>query len=198
MKSRRYGLVFGIAAFLATLCLVPVVAQRGATATFADLAKLGHAPDFTLTDQAGKLFALANVAGKIWVADFFLTTCQGACPIMSGNLHKLQEAFANDQRVRFVSVSVDPETDTPATLEAYSQALKADTNQWRFLTGPIDEVHRLEGVDGFKVGVSETPMAHSRRFVLVDRDGNIRGYYDGTDDHAVERVKHDIKLLLSE
>ncbi|MFA6240418.1 MAG: SCO family protein [Candidatus Hydrogenedentales bacterium] len=198
MKSRRYSLVLGIILLLIALSLTPLLAKRSSSASLVHLANIGKVPTFTLQDQADQPYSLDNLTGKVWVADFFLTSCQGACPIMSSNLAKLQTAFKDDDRIRFVSFSVDPETDTPSVLAEYSKQHTPDPSQWKFLTGPIAEIHRMAGVEGLKVGVPETPMAHSQRFVLIDSDANIRGYYDGMDEAEVARCETDARLLLAE
>jgi len=196
MKSRRYSLVLAVIFLLAALSLTPILAQRTSRASLVHLANIGKVPPFSLQDQTNQPFSSDHLKGKIWVADFFLTSCQGACPVMSSNIAKLQTAFKGDDRVRFVSFSVDPETDTPTVLADYSKSHTSDPAQWKFLTGPIDQIHFMAGVDGLKVGVPETPMAHSRRFVLIDADANIRGYYDGMDEADVLRCENDLRLLL--
>lgn len=196
MKSRRYSLVVGIFLLLFALTFTALVVERSKRASFDHLPPVSKVPSFTLRDQADTPFSLQDLRGKVWVADFFLTSCQGACPVMASNLSKLQALFKADERVGFVSFSVDPEVDTPAVLAEYSRTHTSDPAQWKFLTGPIAEIHRMAGVDGLKVGVPETPMAHSQRFVLIDADANIRGYYDGMDEADVMRCADDIRLLL--
>ncbi|MBX7257758.1 MAG: SCO family protein [Candidatus Hydrogenedentes bacterium] len=182
---------------LVALTLTAMLAEKSSGSSSDYLEPIAKVPSFTLRDQADSPYSLNELQGKIWVADFFLTSCQGACPVMSSNMAKLQSAFKDDDRIRFVSFSVDPEVDTPSVLAEYSKNHTPNPAQWKFLTGPIAEIHRMAGVDGLKVGVPETPMAHSQRFVLIDADVTIRGYYDGMDETDVERCAKDIRSLLA-
>ncbi|GMU94279.1 MAG: hypothetical protein AMXMBFR4_33370 [Candidatus Hydrogenedentota bacterium] len=202
MKSRRIGLVSLLAALFAVLTLTPLFAQRGAgqpakTVEEPALIDVGPVPAFELVDQNGSAFSSAQLAGKIWVADFFLTSCQGACPVMARHMLALQDYYKNNDKVRFVSLSVDPETDTAAVLAEYAKSNEADNARWHFLTGPLAEIHRMAGEEGFKVGVPDNPMAHSQRFILVDAKGHIRGYYDGMDQMSVRTLAADIDRLLA-
>jgi protein SCO1/2 len=201
MKSRRIGLVLALSSVCLVLGLSPLFAERRAaiTASMAgpELFDLGPLPTFELTDQTGARFSSESLQGKVWVADFFLTSCQGACPIMARNMKSLHDMFAGDERVHFVSISVDPETDSPQALAAYTRAYTADNSRWHFLTGPIDIIHRMAGTEGFKVGVPENPMAHSQRFILVDTRGHTRGYFDGLSEEDMQRLGEIIARLLS-
>lgn len=202
MKSRRIGLVSLLAALFALLTLTPLFAQRGAgqpakAVEEPALIDVGPVPAFELVDQNGSVFSSAQLAGKIWVADFFLTSCQGACPVMARHMLALQDYYKNNDKVRFVSLSVDPETDTASVLAEYAKSHEADNARWYFLTGPLAEIHRMAGEEGFKVGVPDNPMAHSQRFILVDAKGHIRGYYDGMDQISVRTLASDIDRLLA-
>lgn len=206
MKSRRIGLIFILITILLALSAAPMLfdsrRQAGGMPTVQaeseKLPDIGAVPEFALTDSEGKEWSSKTLAGKIWVADFFLTSCQGACPVMSRNMGGLHDYFKGNDKVRFVSISVDPETDKPGVIKDYAKKYEADTNRWFFLTGPIEEVHRMASEKGFKVGVPENPMAHSRRFILVDPKGHIRGYYEGMDEMSVRRCAADINDLLKE
>jgi len=169
-----------------------------AQAASGPLPDLGPAPAIALVSEDGRQWSSASIDGKIWVADFFLTSCQGACPVMMRHMWGVQEYFKANDRVRFVSISVDPDTDTPGVIAEYAKSYSADTTRWRFLTGPIEDIHRLASEQGFKVGVPENPMQHSRRFILVDARGRIRGYYEGMDETLVRECIADIERLLKE
>jgi protein SCO1/2 len=202
MKSRRIGLVALLAALFVLLTLTPLLAQRGAGPSAQPIVEpplidIGPVPVFELVDQSGNAFSSAQLAGKIWVADFFLTSCQGACPVMARHMFALQDYYKDNDNVRFVSLSVDPDTDTAAVLAEYAKTHEADNSRWHFLTGPIAEIHRMAGEEGFKVGVPDNPMAHSQRFILVDARGHIRGYYDGMDQISVRTLAADIDRLLA-
>jgi protein SCO1/2 len=152
---------------------------------------LGQAPSFTLVNQAGEEFSSDSLKGKIYVADFFFTSCAGPCPVMNANVARLQRSFAGRDDVHFVSVSVDPETDTPERLRAYGEKLGADFSRWHFLTGDMEEIQRI-AVEGFKVGSVDDPVIHSTRLILVDGEGNIRGYFSGIADEEVAELETSI------
>ena len=206
MKSRRVGLIFILIAILLALSAAPMLfdsrrAASGMPTVQADselLPDIGLVPEFSLTDQDGKAWSSKSLAGKIWVADFFLTSCQGACPVMARNMGGLHDYFKANERIRFVSISVDPDTDKPEALSGWAKQYQADTARWSFLTGPIEEIHRMASEKGFKVGVPDNPMSHSQRFILVDTKGHIRGYYEGMDELSVRRCAADINELLKE
>ncbi len=167
----------------------------GVDDTDQSLPVLFKAPVFSLTDQDGKPFANAQLAGQPWVADFIFTQCASLCPLMSSRLSALQDRIPS--RVRFVSFSVDPEHDTPAALTEYAQKYHAQTGRWTFLTGEAKEEMRI--VAGMKMYVKAAeganPIEHSPYFVLVDGSGNVRGVYDSNVDQNIEQLVHDAGLL---
>lgn len=141
----------------------------------------GNVPDFSLTDQAGRTVRLGDLKGRVWIADFIYTGCGAACPLMTQNLGRVGKELPE---VRLVSFTVDPETDTPARLKEYADQFRANPDQWVFLTGAVDSVHKTVS-DGFKLSLqkaSQTDIFHSEKFVLVDREGRIRGYYDSNEE----------------
>ncbi len=158
---------------------------------------LGQVSDFELTAATGQPFRAGRMAGKVWVADFIFTSCAGICPIMTGEMAELHRAFDGEDRVEFVSISVDPQTDTPEILAEYGERYGADPNRWHFLTGAIEDIHPL-ATQTFKVGALDDPLIHSPHFILVDGTGAIRGYYIGTDTEDVARLAGDIAELLAE
>lgn len=157
---------------------------------------LGYVPEFTLTDTSGKNFESQNLAGKIWVVDFIFTSCGGPCPLLSSKMATLQSEFASESNFHLISISVDPERDTPDVLLEYAKRYQA-TKSWTFLTGKNDEIQNLL-VKGLKIGSGEEPIYHSTRFVLVDGVMRIRGYYDGTEAKDIKRLKGDINKLFDE
>jgi len=154
------------------------------------------APTFSLTDNHGKTFTNEDLAGKVWVAEFFFTSCAGPCPVMNAQLSELALDL-EDTDTQFVSVTVDPETDDPARLTEYGEKYGADFSRWHFLTGDIADITAM-AYDGFKLGHKDDPIFHSDRFVLVDRAGQIRGYYTGTDRDDVMKLRGHIRALLRE
>ena len=156
------------------------------------------APAFTLTNRDGRAVRSQDLAGKPWIADFIFTRCPASCPLMTARMARLDQELARDHEVRLVSISVDPEHDTPAVLERYAQSYKAPP-RWLFLTGGKEEIYRLSR-QGFKLGIdipppsgpggpAVEPILHSTRFVLVDGQGRIRGYYDGIDEDSMKKLR---------
>jgi protein SCO1/2 len=165
------------------------------------LPSYGTVPQFQLTNQEAQAFGSQNLAGKIWIADFIFTSCPGPCPIISTRMSELQKPLAKSD-VRLVSFSVDPEKDTPEVLRAYADKLRQEPSRWDFLTGPLETISSLSR-DGFKLAIAagEEPGSgpvHSTRFVLVDRRGTIRGYYDALAADGVTKLLADANHLLRE
>jgi protein SCO1 len=161
----------------------------------------GTVPAFELANQNGQSFGSAQLTGKIWIADFIYTTCPGPCPMISSRMSELQKPLEKSD-VHLVSFSVDPEKDTPQVLRAYAEKLQADPARWDFLTGPKSAIYKLSH-DGFKLAVSDGSdeqgiPVHSTRMVLVDRHGQIRGYYDAAEADAVTKLLADANHLLRE
>lgn len=177
-------------------CVALCVAGAGCTLR-SSLPVLGVTPPFELTAENGEKFPSAELAGKVWVADFFFTTCNGPCPRMSVQMKQLQEAVRELDDVRLVSFTIDPATDTPAALAAYARRYKADPARWRFLTGAPEELRRLS-YDTFHLAEVGGSLEHSSRFALVDRKGRIRGYYDTVAKDAIPQIVADILKLRKE
>ena len=167
------------------------------------LKQYGKVPDFKLTERSGIEVNLTRLRGKIWIADFIYTSCTDTCPLQTAAMAKLQEEFATKSNVQFVSVSVDPERDTPQVLSAYADKHDADRQRWYFLTGQRDQVIKLMR-DGFHLSIAALPdsgetngmIPHSPRFVLVDGQAQIRGYYDSRVMDGLARLRNDIEILL--
>ncbi len=161
----------------------------------------GMVPPFQLVNQNGQPFGSAQLNGKIWIADFIFTSCRGPCPLISTRMSELQKPLEKTD-VHLVSFSVDPETDTPEVLRGYAEKLHAEPKRWDFLTGPKPTIYKLSH-DGFKLAISDGSDAegipvHSTRMVLVDRQGQIRGYYEGTEADAMTKLLADTNHLLRE
>ena len=175
---------------------VEVVALRQRT-----VSSYGTVPSFQLVNQTEQAFGSAQLAGKIWIADFIYTTCPGPCPMISSRMSELQKPLEKTD-VHLVSFSVDPEKDTPEVLRGYAEKLQAEPVRWDFLTGPKSTIYKLSH-DGFKLAVSDGSDAegipvHSTRMVLVDRHGQIRGYYDAAEADAMTKLLADTNHLLRE
>jgi protein SCO1/2 len=166
-----------------------------------NLEKISQVPAFQLTDQTGKSITLEDLKGKIWAANFIFTRCKGPCPItvlrMQDLNTKLKKVRGN---VELVTFTVDPEYDTPEILKTFSEPLGADPASWKFLTGTPDAIQKIV-VTGLLQPLAKEPdgtPAHSSRIVLVDREGWLRGYHDGLDPEAVQKLMVDIGELLRE
>lgn len=154
---------------------------------------LGEIPRFELLNQQGRKFDSASLGGHVWVADFIFTNCESSCPRMSSKMHLIQGA--TDPGVKLVSFTVDPQRDTPQALEAYGKKYSADEARWTFLTGSTNTLDMLDH-DAFKLG--NLGMDHSTRFVLIDKEGRVRGYYGLFDGDPVARLKKDAARLEAE
>jgi cytochrome oxidase Cu insertion factor (SCO1/SenC/PrrC family) len=221
------------------------------------LGNFGTVPEFALTERSGRRVTRADLQGLVWVANFFYTTCPDTCPLQSAKMARLQQDLADDRAIRLVSISVEPEHDTPEVLQDYAQRFGADPERWLFLTGDKTAIYRL-AQEGFRLsvvdpgtvpsqapeappqgapsgsrsalrsssrearrlsprpfgtpgqwvfgprlasahgGVEHTTVLHSSRFVLVDRQARIRGYYHSDEEAALQRLRRDVRTVLRE
>lgn len=141
--------------------------------------------DFVLTDENGQTFDSKSLKGQVWVGSFFFTNCPGACWRLNQALADLQRATP-DSKVRYISITCDPENDPPAALLKYAQHFKADPARWTFLTGPFATIRQI-GNDFFQVAVDK--QTHSDRAFVVDRNGTVRGRFRLTEPDQVEMLK---------
>ena len=166
----------------------------------------GKLPAFSLVNRDGRTIGLEDLAGTPWVADFIFTRCPASCPMMSARMARLERGLSRDLPrdvdVLLVSISVDPAYDTPEVLERYARKFQAP-ERWLFLTGEREDVRRLS-IEGFKLGLEmdpppgmagSEPILHSTRFVLVDGEGQIRGYYEAFDEASMEKLRMDLLRL---
>jgi len=173
----------------------------------APLPTLGQLPHFSLITSDERPLTQADLKGQVWVADFIFTNCPGICPLLSTEMARLQSALseADLDDVRLVSFSVDPARDSPAALNSYAERYGADRRNWWFVTGERSALYELIA-QGFQLAVAErTPgdssdanelITHSDRFVLVDRDLRIRGYYRPVEEGVRDRLLADIRTLV--
>jgi protein SCO1/2 len=166
----------------------------------------GDVSSFTLTNQLGQPVSLSDLKGDIWVADIIFTRCPGPCLQMTRQLQTIRSKLPEDSRIKFVSLTADPQFDTPQVLAAYAARFNADPNRWLFLTGPKEDIYPL-AMQGLKLAVEENlegkslaeQFIHSTRFVVVDRRGQLRGFSsDGTQPAAVSEVVRLVKRLRRE
>jgi len=200
MSFRLAGVVVASAAALALVACQP---QQ-------PLEDYGRASDFTLTDQTGASFASSSLAGKVTVLDFIYTRCTNACPLLSATFQQAQRKLVDDKllgsRVTLVSLSVDPQHDTPPVLAEYAQQFKADPTGWKFLTGDWDQVYDV--VTGLKVAAHPprpavdapapggTELTHSTRIVVIDPHQQVRAYLEGQDASADDVVNAAKRLIV--
>ncbi|MGH7826231.1 MAG: SCO family protein [Candidatus Binatia bacterium] len=163
------------------------------------LNRYGAVPDFVLVERSGKSMSLADLRGAVWIADFIYTSCQDTCPLQTAEMARLQEQLLGKTGVKLVSISVDPEKDTAQVLSQYAARYKADSDRWLFLTGAKDQITQLVQ-EGFRLSAGSVEagvILHSPRFVLVDKETQIRGYYDSRDAEALQRLRKDVATLLN-
>ena|ERR1035437_5975141 len=156
-------------------------------------------PAFSFINQNFKPISQEFVKDKIWVADFFFTRCTTICPKMSNHLEKVQKEFAFRSDFKLISFTCDPERDTPEKLRNYASEYNADTTQWQFATGDKQSLYHFarKGLNVVATDGDGGPddFIHSQNLVLVDKQGYVRGYYDGTNEQAVQQLIKDIKKL---
>jgi len=159
-------------------------------------------PEFELTECRGGTVSKTNLQGRPWVASFIFTRCRGECPKVIGQLQKLRDSLA-DSSVRLVTISVDPEHDTPEVLQRYAENLNADRERWLFLTGEQDEIYRLVQ-QGFKLSVKQNTgeerspgneVGHSQSVLLVNAEGVVVGKFNGTSELEMLRLRREIERL---
>jgi protein SCO1/2 len=173
---------------------------------------IGPAPKFALTDQDNKKISNTDYLGKVYVVEFFFTTCPTICPKMNGNMVDIQNTFFGNPNFGIASISIDPNHDTPAVLKTHAETLGAKSSNWHFLTGDQQYILNLAN-KGFNLYAGLNPkipagFEHSGLFALIDKKGNIRCrkdeyhnpilYYDGIEPPGVNAIKQDIKILLNE
>ena len=160
-----------------------------------DIPKIKEAPNFTGINFDGTIFSSEELKGKVWLASFMFTSCGDICPKLNSQLSALYGEFKDYSDLRFVSISVDPENDTEVVLKEYAERYGAKPNKWSFLRMPIDTVKNLS-LEGFRIATLNAPLDHSKRIVLVDKEGQIRGYYDGLDSQDVDKLRTVMQIML--
>ena len=157
--------------------------------------------DFNLINQHGDSIGSKDFEGKIYIADFFFTRCQTICPIMAINMAELQEFYKDDVEMKFLSHSVTPVIDSVPVLQDYALKNGAIDGKWEITTGDKKHIYELARKSYFAVldegDGGEQDFIHTEQFVLIDKQKQIRGFYDGTDANEIERIKKDIAILQS-
>lgn len=173
---------------------------------------MGSVPTFKLTDQNGKTISDTSLRGKVYVLEFFFTTCPTICPKMNMNMVDIQNKFFGNPNVALVSITIDPEHDTQKVLKDHAEIIGAKSSNWHFLTGDKSYIYDISN-KGFNLYAGENSKAnggfeHSGMFALIDKKGNIRcrideynnpiPYYDGIEKEGVKAIQQDIAKLLEE
>lgn len=162
--------------------------------------------DFSFKNQDNKTITQKDIEGKVFVAEYFFTTCQSICPIMNDQMQRVQKEFKGNSKVKILSFTVDPDVDTVEQMKHYSKQQHAVSGQWQFLTGKKEDLYSLARKSFFVLKPAEvenqgdvgSDFIHTNNFVLVDQQKRIRGYYDGTSEKEVSVLIKDIELLLQE
>lgn len=175
---------------------LPVFGEKEVTATDTIYHTIG---DFRLVNQDSSVITNETLRGKIYVADFFFTSCRTICPIMKTQMFRVYESIENDPEVLLVSHTIDPEYDTVALLRDYAERLGVKSRKWHFLTGQKDSIYYLAQTSYFATAMEDEAQPdgfiHSGAFLLIDKKGRIRGKYDGTNEEEVNKLLKDIEIL---
>ncbi|TLV01614.1 SCO family protein [Dyadobacter luticola] len=205
-------LAFGLILFTFSNCgnserKLPILGERDWTKKTVDGKEVvdtvyNTIPPFSFVDQKGDTITEKVVENKIYVTDFFFTTCPTICPVMKREMIKVYNAYKGNPEVMILSHSIDPEHDTPQVLNTYAKDLGVEGNQWLFLTGQKEKIYEI-GQNSYMSTAKEDKTAdggyiHSGAFILVDKDKHVRGMYDGTTDEGTQKLIADIETLLSE
>jgi len=159
-------------------------------------------PPFSFTNQYGDTVTEKIVEGKIYVTDFFFTSCPTICPVMKRQMLKVYKEFKDNPDVMILSHTIDPEHDTPKVLNTFAKDLGIEGKQWQFLTGPKEKIYEI-GQKSYLSAAQEDKTAeggflHSGAFILIDKDKHIRGMYDGTTEEGTQKLMQGINSLLEE
>lgn len=169
--------------------------------SIAHVCKYHKIADFELTNQNSQVITEEDYKDKIYIADFFFTTCQDICPIMTNNMYLLQEEFKLDNDILLLSHTVTPEIDTIEQLKRYSIEKKVNDKKWNLVTGDKKQIYELAR-KSYLIGIDNeynmNSIIHTENFVLVDKEKNIRGIYDGTSKMSIDSLVNDVKTLKKE
>ncbi len=184
------------------LCALVVTVEHSAQARErSNPPVLGSLPGFTLRDQTGSDFGTAQLASKVWIANFIFTRCPTICPALTGHMAELRDRTTEIPDLHLVSITVDPDHDTPQILADYGSKHGADPGRWSFLTGPFEQVKQAVEA-GFKISMGDARTAadvsavfHGSHFVLVDQQARIRGYHDVKDADGLAALLAQVRHL---
>jgi len=211
------GLILTIAVILVAFILKQARERRSAAGLTpaigsanvpdAKLPVLFEVPDFALTNQAGGVVTRSDMRGQVWIADIIFTRCAGPCPDMTHRMADLQAGIPRNQPVKFVTLTTDPDYDTPAVLQSYARRFLAQPGRWHFLTGTKKQIADL-AVHGLKLTAMEKDLEkqetlkdlfiHSTLFILIDQQGRARASFESDDPAMKSKLLPDIMKLLQE
>ena len=162
--------------------------------------------DFSFTNQDGRTITQKEIENKVFVAEYFFSTCKSICPIMNQQMQRIQKQFKGNKNIKLLSFTVDPEIDNAETLKTYASQHGYEKGQWHFLTGSKSSLYSLarksffvlKPAEATNIGDAGSDFIHTNNFVLVDKKKRIRGYYDGTNPEEITELIQDIDLLLNE
>lgn len=175
-----------------------------------EMVTINKIPDFKFVNQNNDTISNKDYQGKVYVVEFFFSTCPSICPVMNTNMLKVEEVFKNENDFGIASFTIDPEHDTPQVLKEYADSYGVEHPHWNFLTGNKKDILKLSN-DGFKLYAAESPEAeggfeHSGMFALIDKEGNVRSridkngnpiiYYNGLEEEGIQMLIEDVKKLL--
>lgn len=178
------------------------VNQELVDTTIQHVKKYHKIADFSLINQNGKTITQEDYKDKIYIADFFFTTCPTICPIMTDHMYQIQKEILDDDEVMLLSHSVTPKIDSVAQLKRYAQQKGVNDKKWNLVTGDKKQIYELARKSYFAVltdgNGDEYDMIHTENFMLIDKERRIRNYYDGTDPEAIQQLLEDLKTLKKE
>lgn len=203
MNKKKLGLLIGffvllfVGFYFALTRFIPGFGKPG-------LPVLSQVPHFAFENQEGRVITDKDLLGKVYVAEYFFTTCRGICPKLNRNMKQVSDALANDSNFRILSYTVDPETDSVARMKHYADSLGADPHRWWFLTGRKDSLYRLarngyllDDPKNNALNINEQ-FLHTQFCALVDKGGRVRKIYDGLKKDELTELENDVSGLLRE
>ncbi|MDF1544288.1 MAG: SCO family protein [bacterium] len=194
-KHSQTKMIFGLFIPIGlVMALIAYFVVDRAKESVSDLPVIGEIPQFVLLASDSTAFGTEELKGKLSVVDFIFTHCKGPCPVMSANMAELYDKFDGHPEIQFVSITVDPLTDSLGVMQEYAANFGVDDKRWRFLTGQIEDIAEL-CEKGFLLAADDLPGNHSTKFVLLDDQARIRGYYDGRDPASMTVLTTHIQSL---
>ena len=191
-------MLFYLVGAMLLLAVIALVVVSWANRSLSHVPVWGEVPEFEFVKAAdGEPFGLEQMKGKVNIVDFIFTRCQGACPVMAVGFSELYAAYAGSDKVRFISISVDPDHDTLEVLRTYAAENGVYDDRWIFLRGSIEDVIDL-CENGFMLPADGLPMGHTTKFTVVDHLGRIRSYHEGLEEASRPVITHNVKQLVRE